>query len=299
MTRFNSIVTKILTDNTSGASELAEQAIQAIKVFAENLSGENASKAIRTLDSAFSNISNLRPAMASIENWCKMFVVLFQKEIKKGTSYKRAAHVAQKQIITLRGEIEVKLLENMDRGLGKFNSFLTLSWSSAIGKFLIKKTGKKIKIFIMESRPLGEGQKLAKLLNDKKINVRLITDVSAFIALNHADVVLIGADMISKDLHVINKVGSCILALAAKEKRIPFFVVTDTMKMNPLKKIKDITKGSHYMEERMKKNVWKEHPELAFSPIFEVVPPHMITKFITEKGIFNYNTFRTFTKHNN
>jgi translation initiation factor 2B subunit (eIF-2B alpha/beta/delta family) len=73
---------------------------------------------------------------------------------------------------------------------------------------------------------------MARRLAAAGINVTLITDAQAGVFVEQADVVLLGADAVTPD-GVVNKVGSRLLALAAKAAGVPVVAVTECLKISP------------------------------------------------------------------
>jgi len=92
-----------------------------------------------------------------------------------------------------------------------------------------RRSGKNFSIVATESRPLFEGRTLAEALVKHDVQVTLIVDVAAALAIEEVDPVLVGADAITP-FSVINKVGTRMIALAAREKGIRVFSVCDTSK---------------------------------------------------------------------
>lgn len=80
--------------------------------------------------------------------------------------------------------------------------------------------------------PIGEGIEMAADLRDVGLDVELIDDETAIEVLAGMDVVLAGADAIGPN-QVINKVGTAVLAGAAKAIGVPFYLVAATNKVLP------------------------------------------------------------------
>lgn len=108
---------------------------------------------------------------------------------------------------------------------------LTLSASSTIRDSIIDAfislPFTSLDLRVLESRPLFEGASMASsILSDfqtrcssspnKTLNLTLYTDASAVLASSWVDLVLLGADAISSDGHVINKIGSLPAVLGVK-----------------------------------------------------------------------------------
>jgi len=148
------------------------------------------------------------------------------------------------------------------------------------------KEGKKISIFATVTEPLEQGIKTAKELAKLKIPVTLITDNAVGFFMKDVNCILVGADAIrvnSKEL--INKTGTLLLALAAKEFKKPFYVAANMLKIDKRKKF--------IIEERPAKEVYQELIKPGRlkgikirNPAFDKVPLLYVKKIITEKGIF-------------
>lgn len=83
---------------------------------------------------------------------------------------------------------------------------------------------------------------------------------------------------------MINKTGTYLIALAAKENKKPFYVVGNLLKLDKRKKF--------VIEERPGKEVYKElmHPGKLTgiklrNPAFDATPWPLVTEVVTEKGI--------------
>ena len=98
------------------------------------------------------------------------------------------------------------------------------------------------------------------------------------------DMILIGADSISTEGTVFNKIGSRLLALMAKENHIPLYVVTTILKYNPASMLGNIEE----IEMRPTDEIWKDPPAgiKILNPAFETVSQDLIASLITEIGIF-------------
>src|SRR5262249_53326689 len=108
-------------------------------------------------------------------------------------------------------------------------SVLTHSRSSTVLTALLeaKQAGRSFTVVATESRPMLEGRSLAASLSSKNITVTLIADGAAALAMSKIDIVLLGADKLTPR-DVINKIGSRMVALAARERNLPVYVLCDT-----------------------------------------------------------------------
>jgi ribose 1,5-bisphosphate isomerase len=143
--------------------------------------------------------------------------------------------------------------------------------------------GKKISVVVTETDPLEQGVKTAKELIKLKIPVTVITDNAVGYFMKDVDCVLVGSDSIRKH-GVINKIGTSLLAFAAKQNKKPFYIAADTLKFDKRKKI--------IIEERSPKEVYRglvrprnlKHVKIR-NPAFDITPWKFVTAVVTEKGI--------------
>ena len=85
-------------------------------------------------------------------------------------------------------------------------------------------------MIVLESRPGGEGRRLARDLRRSGLTVRLVPDAEGTRWVRTVDRVVIGADTIYADGSVAHKVGTRRLALAAHRWGIPVIVIAGTSK---------------------------------------------------------------------
>ncbi|MHA1438903.1 MAG: translation initiation factor eIF-2B [Promethearchaeota archaeon] len=165
---------------------------------------------------------------------------------------------------------------------------MTHCHSSVVTGILLeaKKQGKKFKVINTETQPRLQGRKTALELLEADIPVIHVVDSAMRWAVNHFEVnlILIGADSITSEGTVLNKIGSRLLALVAHEEHVPFYVATPLLKYNPETSFGII----EVIEMRETSEVWENPPDKLeiLNPAFETVSRRYIDGLITEAGIF-------------
>ena len=146
-----------------------------------------------------------------------------------------------------------------------------------------KKDGKKFEVICTETRPVFQGRITAKELLALDVKTTLIVDSAARSFMRNADLVIVGADAITSEGNVINKIGTGTIALLAHEARKPFYVVSELLKFDPATVCGDYEK----IEERSPDEVWKGAPEklIIRNPAFDVTRRDFIHGVICEEGI--------------
>jgi methylthioribose-1-phosphate isomerase len=86
--------------------------------------------------------------------------------------------------------------------------------------------GMNLHVWVSETRPRGQGLLTAWELKQRGVPHTLIADnaAGALLAQGKADAVIVGADRIAANGDVVNKVGTYLKALAARDSNVPFFV---------------------------------------------------------------------------
>lgn len=152
-----------------------------------------------------------------------------------------------------------------------------------------KARGKEIKLFIPETRPYFQGARLtASVAQGQGFDTTVITDnMPAFVMTRHKiDLFTSAADAICLDGHIVNKVGTYQIAIAAKYHELPYFVTGLPDGGHPT--ISSITIEERdpnlVLEARGIKNTLEGVK--GYYPSFDITPPHLVSGVVTDKGIF-------------
>jgi S-methyl-5-thioribose-1-phosphate isomerase len=202
------------------------------------------------------------------------------------------------------GEYGNELIKNNNRILTHCNAgaLATVDYGTALSpiRFAHKK-GKKIFVFVDETRPRCQGSKLtAWELLQEGIPHTIIADNAAgyYMQKGEVDLCIVGADRVTADGSVANKIGTYEKAVLAKENNIPFYVAVPTstidFKIKSGKAIpieerneEEVTHISGFTEGQIKNVRIAPEGSRAKNPAFDVTPAKYITAYITEKGIIN------------
>jgi methylthioribose-1-phosphate isomerase len=170
----------------------------------------------------------------------------------------------------------------------------TAGWGTALG--IVRSAiaqGKQISVFADETRPLLQGSRLtAWELARENIPVTIIADGAAGYCMRQGMVqaVIVGADRIAGNGDVANKVGTYLLAVAANDNNIPFYVAAPVSAYDSFRgRGKEIPIEERAAEELLScygRPVAAE-PAGVFNPAFDITPARLITAVICEKGIIS------------
>lgn len=160
-----------------------------------------------------------------------------------------------------------------------------------------RKRNNEIKVICPETRPYFQGARLtASVACDMGFDVTVITDnMPAYVMREkHVDVFTSAADVITMDGHIVNKVGTFQIALAAQYWGIPYYVTGMPNKSHPnVDSVKIELRDPKLVMDAMGTKVTKDGVK-GYYPAFDVTPPKLCNGVVTEKGIFsayNLNAF--------
>lgn len=151
--------------------------------------------------------------------------------------------------------------------------------------------GKDIKVFADETRPLLQGARLTCWeLMENGVDVTLITDNMAgyTMSLGKIDAVVTGADRITKNGDVANKIGTYSVAVLAQKHGIPFYVAAPESTFDKfIESGKDIPIEQRAPEEVTEGFGRRTAPNgtKVFSPAFDITPHELVTAYFTDTGV--------------
>lgn len=166
--------------------------------------------------------------------------------------------------------------------------------------------GMDIHVWVSETRPRNQGSSLtAWELEQAGIKHTVITDNAAgyLMQKGEVDCVIVGADRISLDGQVVNKIGTYLKAVVAYENNIPFYVAAPKSTMDakfisdnhPFEieyrcgsEVSQIT--GKLMDGSMSTVSLTTSPVL--NPAFDLTPSKYISNIICEDGVFNPSSLK-------
>ncbi len=200
------------------------------------------------------------------------------------------------ELVDVVSQVSKQFLENLERSKEKIaaigskrvshlSKVLTHCHSSTVTNMLrrAKEDRKAFEVVCTESRPVFQGRITAKEMLDAGIKTTLIVDSAVRYFMNEVDLVVVGADALTSEGNVINKIGTSMVALVAKEARTPFYVVSELLKFDPV----TIHGDYERIEERSAREVWDDPPSglIIRNPAFDVTRREFIHGIICEEGI--------------
>ena len=208
----------------------------------------------------------------------------------------KAIHEEDRQMCHAIGKHGAGLLDNVSGVLTHCNAggLATAEYGTALSVFFTAQDqGKKLHIFVDETRPLLQGARLtAWELMQRGIDATLICDSTAAQVMKEGKVqaVVTGADRIAANGDSANKIGTYSIAVLAKAHDIPFYIAAPSSTFDL-----ELETGEQIpIEERMSQEIThgfgkQTAPEgvSVYNPAFDVTPANLIKAIITERGVID------------
>jgi ribose 1,5-bisphosphate isomerase len=274
---------KIRNMEIRGAGKIARAAAEALKDFLSSTEVDDISKLTQQLKQASELLHSTRPTAVSLDN--ALNIVLTGASGSTIEEIKANGIAAAERFVVHSLEAVDRISTIVSEKIQDNSSILTHCNSTVVVKSIIKakNQNKNIRVFATETRPWRQGFITAQQLANAGVDITLIVDSAANLLMPDIDLVLVGADTITLDGTVINKIGTSQIALSAKEYQKLVWVCAESYKFDgSIKNGIDVT-----IEER-------DHSEIIQNdqlkgvklrnPVFDRTPPKDINLIITEFG---------------
>ncbi len=280
------VASKIEDMSIRGAGKIARAGAEALRDYAEAYLGNDLGDYKKSILEAYKILLDSRPTAVSLMNGLQATVKDLDNAttldeakasvIKNANEFSLSSKTAVKSI----AEYGAKRIRNGDTIMTHCNS------SAALGVIIeAHRQGKDIKVYATESRPWKQGILTVTALAEAGVDVTLIIDSAVRTVMRKVDSVFVGADTITSNGALINKIGTSQLALAADEARVRFNVCAETYKFSPSTMFGEMVT----VEERDIGEILGAGTVLAgvkvFNPVFDSTPAKYIDSIITELGV--------------
>jgi ribose 1,5-bisphosphate isomerase len=278
---------KIKSMEIRGAGRIARAAAEALRDHARSLTIKDLPAFITEMEKAAATLVATRPTAVSLPN--AVHIVMAGLDRAKNTEDARAGLISRAD-----GFIDSShhAVENIARfgasHIRDGDTILTHCNSEVALGCIIEahRSGKEIEVFATEVRPRNQGHITIRTLNDAGIKTNLIVDSAVRSFINDIDLVIVGADAVTVNGAVVNKIGTSMVAHTAKEARVNMIVAAETYKFAPKTVIGELIQ----IEERGPDEVLPEAirrtlPNVTVrNPAFDVTPAEYIDLIVTEAG---------------
>ncbi len=282
---FAKVVRDIKTIKIQGATNVAKYAVKALKWKSQRINAKSKRDFLIKLEKYKQTLIETRPTEPLMRNILRFIVHNLRRSEVSIQEIPKLIDITASEFLFNIKEAKQKIAKVGARMIKKDSTIFTHCHSSTVMGILKEawRSGKRFNVIHTESRPLYQGHITAKELTKIGIPTTMIVDSATSTYIKKADMAIVGADVITSESSLINKIGTLYLALASKRVNIPFFSATVLAKFDPetiFGKIEEI-------EMRNPKEIWKNPPKKLkiLNPAFDITPRNLINAYITEEGL--------------
>jgi ribose 1,5-bisphosphate isomerase len=278
---------KIKSMEIRGAGRIAREAAEALRLHATEVRTSDLPSFRREMESAAKTLVATRPTAVSLPN----AVHIVMSGIERAPTLEEA-----KDGVILRAEQFIHSSQHAVEKIAQFgarhirdgDTILTHCNSEAALGCIIEAhlSGKEIEVFATEVRPRNQGLVTIRTLDDAGIKTNFIVDSAVRSFIHEVDLVIVGADAVTVNGAVVNKIGTSQVAHTAHEARVNVLVAAETYKFAPRTIIGElITIEERAGNEILADEIARTLPNVTVrNPAFDVTPAEYIDLIVTEAG---------------
>lgn len=261
-------------------------------------------------------IAKTRPTAVNLQ-WAvsRMLSVLLPRDpsLRFEAAWKTAQEMTQEDVLTCRaiGDAGMGIISSLYSKLRRPVNILThcnagwlatVDYGTALSPiYFAFERGTPVHVWVDETRPRNQGLLTAWELRQQGVPHTIIADNAGgeLMQQGEVDLVIVGADRITRRGDVANKIGTYLKALAAADNEVPFYVaapystidwkLSDGRREIPIENRSAAevlaVRGIDAAGEDVSVQI-APADEAAANPAFDVTPSRLVTGIITERGVF-------------
>jgi len=293
------VAAAIKTMVVRGAPAIGVAAAMGVALAAVNSRARTKGEFIKNLNSAAELLRSTRPTAVNLFWGIDRVLSTAQEGSSVDEARKRVVAEVKRmenedvEVNRRLGAVGADLLEDGDTVLTQCNAgaLATVGYGTALGVVrAAKERGKCISVLVPETRPALQGSRLTAFeLSRDGIDCRIIPDtaVGFVMAQKKVDKVIVGADRITRDGFVFNKIGTYQVAVLAHRHGVPFYSAAPRSTFDLTHLHSEVTVEERPFEEVVRIRGRRIAPKgvPVSNPAFDVTPPELVGAIITDRGL--------------
>ncbi len=280
---YRDLLEEAKTDRHSGAWIVTRKAVSCLEALTHELSGGEMATLVSEVERVAAEILSAQPSMAQLVNLLNAIFVIIESETSTETLVLSRRISGEVKRFNETARNAVCKVAALGADLITDDKVVFIHSNSSTIMEVIKTAQQQGKIFhllLSESRPIGEGRACAEELSRIGLQATYFVDAALSIAIDRADLILLGADSLSENT-LINKVGTRAICLLGREAMVPCYAACESSKFIPGKL------GPKKEKPRNPDEVWDAPPKevTVENYYFDEVPLDLFDGVITEEGI--------------
>ncbi|NYZ79451.1 S-methyl-5-thioribose-1-phosphate isomerase [Candidatus Micrarchaeota archaeon] len=269
-----------------GARNVAKAAMAAMGVIARKSKAESREELVNEFLVAADELASARPTEPMLRNALRALFAHMRRSKGDVVELRKLVEKEELEYFRRMKRDEERIAEYGGRELSGSSVILTHCHSSSVVSILERanELSKGMEVICTETRPRFQGLITAKELSRAGLKVTLIVDSAVSHFMKDVDAVVVGADAITAKGDLINKIGTCGIAMIAHEHGVGMYSAAETFKFDPL----TLWGGIERIEERSPEEITNPKKLKGVevrNPAFDVTPARYLTAYITEMGV--------------
>ncbi|MDG6967544.1 MAG: S-methyl-5-thioribose-1-phosphate isomerase [Nitrososphaerota archaeon] len=282
-----------------GAPAIGVAAAMAIAATAWGSKAKTADALRKELEGAAAGLRSTRPTAVNlfwgIDRVMAASRLPTSAEDVKEAVVKEATQMAEDDVEACKriGRFGADLIDDGDTVITQCNAgaLATVGYGTALGVLrAASEQGKCVKVIVPETRPALQGSRLTAFeLSVDGFGCTVISDtaVGHMMASGRVDKAVVGADRVTRDGFVFNKIGTYQVAVLAKRHGVPFYPAAPTSSFDLTRTHQEVV-----IEERPAREVFEVRGRRVAprgvpvaNPAFDVTPPDLVEAIVTDRGL--------------
>lgn len=202
------------------------------------------------------------------------------------------------------GKIGAQLIDDGDVVMTHCNAgaLATVGYGTALGVVRAAiEAGKYVSVIVPETRPALQGSRLTAFeLARDEIDCTVISDTAVGYAMStrKVDKIVVGADRITRDAYLFNKIGTYQIAVLARRHNVPFFPAAPSSTFDMSRTHDKITIEERSFDEVVKVRGRRIAPKgvSVANPAFDMTPPELVSSIISDRGLIESPVEKNITR---
>jgi ribose 1,5-bisphosphate isomerase len=286
------VLDRIRSKEFRGPTRVTQAALKALSE-ASQASGSRSPKEFLEEQTAYGDLLiKTRPTAVLLANGVRLVIEAIRKGADQGLDVRELQGIVSKTVDSFLAQIRESVDQIGEIGSRRIRSgdtVLCYGYSTSVLSAVAKaqEQGKNVKVVVCEARPELEGRLMAKEFLRLNVPTTMIIDSAVSHFMKDVDRVLTGADAVSANGAVINKIGTSTIAAIAHYSRVNVFVAASVYKFSPETILGELVEIEELDQSLViPHNMMSEFKGMQIrNPAFDVTPPEHIDLIITERGV--------------
>jgi methylthioribose-1-phosphate isomerase len=283
-----------------GAPAIGVAAAMGVALAADRSHAEDRDQLLKEIERAAEGLRKTRPTAVNLFWGIDRIVAVARRSGRtvsgiRESTVAEAKRMAEEDVAANKrlGAFGAGLLEDGDVVMTQCNAgaLATVGYGTALGVIrAAREAGRCVKVIVNETRPALQGSRLTafELVRDG-FHCTLISDtaVGYMMSSGRVDKVIVGADRITSDGYVFNKIGTYQVAVLAERHAVPFYVAAPRSTFDLERTHDQIVIEERAYDEvvRVKGRRIAPRGVPVANPAFDRTPPDLVAGIVTDLGL--------------